>query len=916
MNIKGYTGRLVAVCTITGLAIGSGLVMGYRSLDEQAHQLGSNSLAIKQVENLGQHIGSYLTASDKVLKDGISSWVNSAIDHKEDIETLVPELLQQPLAKDLVTEMAQIVTAIGQIQKLTGDGARLDAVDREQLAEKYRQQNRIAMQLPDQVDEIIGHMARRARNYEEELASKQLLLMALSWISAALYLVVVFMTWVWSVQTMVRPIQQLSDAAERAQLDNDAFVVDASGPDEVQRLTRNISTFVRTRADFLATMSHELRTPLNGIINMNELMLETTLDSEQREYVRSAKTAGESLLAIINDILDFSKIQANKLEIEQAPIDPREVVDNSLEIIVSAAAQKGLDVEARVGADVPGTILGDQTRLRQILINLLNNAVKFTAAGRITLSIATIDPRVPEDRNSDPIPQLRIGVADTGCGIPEETIGTLFKAFQQGDSSTTRKFGGTGLGLAICRELCVLMGGEIGVDSVVDEGSEFWFTIDAPEPETTGAARTNTALALPEEIQRRAVVIASQRDWFATGIKEQLTALGVEPAAIAAVDSDGEQLEHALASQREAWLLFDPADRTDPMATLAKVADERTNGARAGLLEWRLLRGSSAVPLPEVVDRVALGAQLGPLRDWLLGRLAQQEADAQGREETAIASSKLLVVDDNPINRRVARSFLERAGYDVALAEDGQDAIDYLLHNHCDVVLMDCQMPRMDGFEATRRLRELQNSDNLPTGTPRPLPILGLTAESEVSQHEACRESGMNDVLTKPFKAKDLVDAVSRVRQSKTLTITSEPTASAPQRRVLIVDDNTMNQRVAKAIVKKAGFEPVVLENGQLAVDYLAENHCDVVLMDCQMPVLDGWEATRVLREMEALGRLARGCPKPLPILAVTANAMEGDRDKCLDAGMNDHIAKPIKPKVLLAAIDKHLRQSHTTTRL
>ncbi|MCA8949634.1 MAG: response regulator [Planctomycetes bacterium] len=915
MNIKGYTGRLVAVCTITGLAIGSALVIGYRSLDEQAHRLGSNSLALKQIEEFRGQLSDFLNASDQVLHEGETSYVNSALRYQEKLALLVKNLRDEPLAVEHSTHLDRIVVDVARIQGITDRGATLADDNREQrLAALWEQQNTVARPLPGLVTSIEDQMKRRARYHTEELNSKQLFLMALSWIAAAVYLVVVFMTWVWSVQTMVRPIEQLSDAAERAQLDNDSFEVELSGPDEVQRLARNISTFVRTRADFLATMSHELRTPLNGIINMNELMLETELDNEQREYVRSAKTAGESLLAIINDILDFSKIQARKLEIERAPFDLRELVDSALDIIVAPATQKGLVVVASVDRAVPRTILGDQTRLRQILVNLLNNAVKFTTDGQVALKIVPIveatDEAAPADAGERRPPRLRFEIEDTGCGIPQETIGTLFKAFQQGDSSTTRKFGGTGLGLAICRELCVLMGGDIGVESEVGSGSTFWFTIEADAPETAAATQP---LDLPPEAVERPVVVATNRPLVATGVRELLATLGLPESRIATVGGDGQQLVAELTRHDEAWIVLDPTDRSDPSALVQAIADSREAGNRVGLLEWRIARSPASRGLPANVDRLPRGTALGSYREWLLGRLARDAANSSPEEIRF--SGKILVVDDNPINRRVARSFLERVGYDVATAEDGQEVIDYLLANACDAVLMDCQMPRMDGFEATRRLRELQASNNLASGIPVPLPILALTAGGSREEREACHAAGMDDVLTKPFKAQELVAIVGQMIAKKH-EVGTDTTSMTRKRLVLIVDDNTMNQRVAKAIVEKAGYETVVVENGQLAVDYLANGRCDAVLMDCQMPVLDGWEATRVIREMETLGRLGRGCRTPLPVLAVTANAMEGDREKCLEAGMDEHIAKPIKPKVLLTALETQLRKKAAKTRI
>jgi len=893
VNIKGYTGRLVAVCTVTGLLMGSCLVVGYRSLDEQIYRLGSNSLTLKQVDHLQRQLGDYLNAVDQVLERGHSNWLPSTGRYQEHLTEAARQLCQEPLASKHLDAINRIAADVDRIQSITERGATL-TVDREQqLPLLWHQADEIAAPLYRLVENIGARMANRAHYNEQNLTAKKQTLHVLSWISAAIYLAVVLMSWVWSVQTMVQPIEELSDAAERAQLDN-SFVVVESGPDEVRRLTHNISTFVRTRADFLATMSHELRTPLNGIINMNELMLATRLDHEQRDYVRSAKTAGESLLSIINDILDFSKIQANKLDLEKSPFSIREVIDSALEIVAAPASQKGVQLEVMVDHRMPITTLGDQTRLRQILVNLLNNAVKFTAHGTITVTAA------PDLENDG---RLRFTVRDTGVGMTPTTIGTLFRAFQQGDSSTTRKFGGTGLGLAICRELCTLMGGEIGAESQVDVGSTFWFTIAASQIEVHRAESELTA----QELQRP-IVVASCRPTTAHGIREQFLALGLSQQNIQVCDSDGAELLATTTRLQDAWIVFDPVGRANAMDTLSRLGSSIKGDRRIGLIEWRLSRLSRGTTLPACTDRLAMGCALRDFTDWLRGKLAAQTANAeQPNDIDKGITGCVLIVDDNPISSGITRTFLERTDFQVHTVDSGKAAIDHLVANRCDAVLIERHMPDMNGLETSQRIRELEQSCRLAAGTPSPLPIMGLTTAADSEDPRHCHAAGMNTVLARPFVAKLLVDrVVALIQDSGAKTAASN--AKHDRRHILIVDDNMMNQRVSKAILDKAGFEATVLENGQLAVDYLQQEDCDLVLMDCQMPVLDGWEATRVIRKMEALGRLSRGCRHPLPIIAVTANAMEGDREKCLDAGMNDHVAKPIKSKSLLEVIESHLK--------
>ncbi|MFN9758202.1 MAG: response regulator, partial [Planctomycetota bacterium] len=247
-------------------------------------------------------------------------------------------------------------------------------------------------------------------------------------------------------------------------------------------------------------------------------------------------------------------------------------------------------------------------------------------------------------------------------------------------------------------------------------------------------------------------------------------------------------------------------------------------------------------------------------------------------------------------------------------AQDGQEAIDLVLAQPFDVVLMDCQMPRLDGLEAARRIRRLAAEDALAAGAPRPLPILALTAANAAEDRSACAAAGMDEVLAKPFAAKDLIAAVARALATRSAA-EPEPVAATAATRVLVVDDNPMNQRVLAAIVRKAGYAVSLVGDGQQAVDHLREHPCDLVLMDCQMPVLDGWEATGVVRELERLGQLPAATRSPLPILAVTANAMEGDREKCLDAGMDDYLTKPVKPQQVLDAITQQLKRRPATSR-
>jgi signal transduction histidine kinase/CheY-like chemotaxis protein len=893
VNLKLHTARLLAVCTVTGLLIGSALVFGYGRVDKAAHQLGTQSLVLREVDSLRTQVDTYLHAADLVLQREQSYMLNSTLRWSGAILAVIDRIGGTALAADQVRQTQGIAAEVRQLQDLIDMGATIHGDEREvRLPALAMQADGIAKQLVREVEDLTTELQRRSRYHEQDLEEQRLLLMLLSWIGAIVYVVVVLMSWSWSVQTVVRPIERLSDAAEKAKFDNESFRIEEVGPDEVRRLTRNIHSFVQTRSEFLATMSHELRTPLNGIINLNELMLGTRLDTEQLGLVRSAKSSGEALLTIINDILDFSKIQAHRLQLEQAPFCLRQLVDSAVHIFAELASAKALALVTIVDHRLPTTVVGDSTRLRQVLVNLLNNAVKFTDQGQITV-------RIEPDATDAAL--LRISVQDTGVGITPEAKATLFRAFQQGDSSTTRKFGGTGLGLAISRELARLMGGDIGVDSEVGKGSKFWFTVrlgtaEAPEVQSPAAV-----------LEQRNVVVLGDRGTVRECLQQTFLALGVGSERLRVLELDAV----SQGIQAGDWVAVDAQGCGDALpALLQQLRAQIGPEPRIAVVEPRLVRRGQAPQLPPGVDRLPLVTEPDAVREWLAGRAVAADAAADGatQPEARAVRGRVLVADDNPINRRIARTFLEQAGCEVVTVEDGQAAIEHLLAHKVDLVVMDCQMPRLDGLTATRQIRKLAAGRGLAQGMPGQLPILALTAAADAKDRQACLEAGMDDVLAKPFARADLLAAVERMLAGNRPAAPAAPAARSGG-RILVVDDNAMNQRVVKAIVERAGFEAVLVENGQLAVDYVTGNACDMVLMDCQMPVMDGWEATRVIRELESLGRLQRGCRSPLPIVAITANAMQGDRERCLAAGMDDYLTKPVKQQLLRDTIEAQLQR-------
>ncbi|MFQ5865942.1 MAG: response regulator [bacterium] len=650
----------------------------------------------------------------------------------------------------------------------------------------------------------------------------------------------------------------------------------------------------KAKSEFLANMSHEIRTPLNAIIGMTELAFDTELTSEQREFLSVVQSSSEALLNLINDILDFSKIEAGQMELEQVSFNFKELVENVADIFSVRAEKKGLELMCYVEPNLPCWLVGDPTRLRQILVNLVGNGIKFTEEGEVSIKVEPIKKAAKGKKDTkEKTVGLHFTVSDTGIGISKEQQRKIFQKFSQADSSTTRKFGGTGLGLSISRSLVKLMGGQMWLESEAGQGGTFHFNLELPIAEEEEKERVEYVYPY---FERMAILVVDDNRTNRLILKKTLRAWGFKV-------TDAATGVEALSLLRDSRNSFDLVILDHQMPEMDGVQVARAIRKETKLKHIKIIMLSSWGGLSarmqqqlHIAKTITKPVKQSRLFDILMNVLRvpkQEQAPAtkpwQSPQTPQLnLHKKILLVEDNVDNQILAKKILENAGYSVDVAANGLLAVEAAKKFHYNLILMDVQMPEMDGFAATKEIRYSERQ----AGEER-VPIIALTAHALQGYREKCLKHGMDDYITKPLKKKILLEVVAQ-------WIDRRPC-------ILVADDSVDNRNLIENYLKRSSdYKLLFAANGQQALELFKRQTISLVLMDMEMPVMDGYTATKTLRNQE------NGVQ--VPIIALTAHQGQKEIKKCLEAGCTTVVSKPIRKQKLLETVRHYLEKPTVLT--